>query len=83
MAQDPGKLSLGEQGHPQHHDLHILLSWFGFCGTFQWCLSVVLGHVPVAVVVQVIGCKNHLPDNGCTVHCWVGHLPCIVKGFAK
>ena len=35
-AQEPRQLSLREQGHPQHHDFHIVLSWCVFCGTFQW-----------------------------------------------
>ena len=32
MAQDPGKLSLGEKGHLQYHSFYILLSWCGFRG---------------------------------------------------
>ena len=43
-------------------------------------MSVVLGHVDVAVVVQVIGGKSHLQGNSYAEHCRVGHLPCIVKG---
>ena len=72
MAQDPGDMSLGWQGCPLCHDLHILLSWCVSFGMFKRCsaepsgvLSVVLGHVHVAVAVQGIGDKSHLSDNGC------------------
>ena len=43
--------------------------------------SAVMGHVQVAVVVQVIRGESDLPGNGCAEHCWFGCLPGIVKGF--
>ena len=84
--QGPGEGSPGEQRHPQCHDFHIMLSWCGFSGTFQGHLaepSGVMGHVHVAVAMQVIRGKSHLPGSGCTEHCWVGHLLCIMRGFVK
>ena len=44
---------------------------------------MVTGHMNVTVVVQVIGAKSYLQGNGCAEHCWVGHLPCIVRGSVK
>ena len=44
---------------------------------------MVSGHVYVAVVVQVIIGESHLPGDACAEHCWVSHLLCIVRGFAK
>ena len=65
------------------------LSWCGFCGMFKGCLAepsvvtVVLGLMHIAVVVQVIGGESHLPGNGYAEHYWVGHLLCIVLGSMK
>ena len=49
VVQGPGECSPLEQGHPQCHDFYIFLSWCGFCGTFQGCLTepsgvTVCGH---------------------------------------
>ena len=49
VAQGSGEWNPWEQGHPQCHDFHILLSWCGFCFTFQGCLAepsgvTVCGH---------------------------------------
>ena len=85
--QDPGIWFLGGRTSSMSY-FCILLSWCGSCGTFQgclaelqWWLSAVSGNVHVAVGVQVIGGKSHLPGNGCAEHCWVSHLPCIIRAL--
>ena len=65
------------------HGVGCLVHSKGVKQSLQGWLSVVSGHVYVAVVVQVIGGESHLPGNGCSEHCWVGFLLCIMRGFVK
>ena len=55
----------------------------GVYQSLQGWLSVIIGHVHVAVVMQVIRGESHLPGNGCVEHIWVGHPSCIMRGFTK
>ena len=65
----------------------VVMVWV--CGAFKGYLTepsgvtAFMGHVHVAGVVQVIGGESHLPGNGCAAYCWVGLLPCIMRGFTK
>ena len=43
---------------------------------------MVSGHIQVAVLVQVIGGKGHLPGNGCDEHVWLV-VHCAVEGLCE
>ena len=43
---------------------------------------MVSGHVHVAVVVQVIRDKSHLPDESCNEHVGLG-ICCVGEGLSK